>query len=121
MSLEGVFKSHFNDALSTAFKAGVRGAFVDGCTFGVANAVIYLSEALLFFVGALFMANGIYSYAQMLQVLNLVVFTVTIASQLLAFGTCSSVIASINSDTPHQSNVSARQPKPHMPLREYSI
>lgn len=32
------------------------------------------------------MANGTYTYLQMLQVINLVVFSVAIAAQLLSFG-----------------------------------
>jgi ATP-binding cassette subfamily B (MDR/TAP) protein 1 len=63
----------------------VRGAFVEGCTYGVASSLIYLSEALLFYVGAVLIARGTYTYLQMVEVLNLVVFTVSIGSQLMAF------------------------------------
>jgi len=38
------------------------------------------------------MANGTYSYLQMLQVINLVVFSVSIAGQLLSFGTFTLVV-----------------------------
>jgi len=44
-----------------------------------------LAEALLFFVGAVLIARGLYTYLQMVEVLNLVVFSVTIGSQLMAF------------------------------------
>jgi len=64
---------------------GRRGAFVEGCTYGVASSLIYLAEALLFYTGAVLIARGIYTYLQMVEVLNLVVFTVTIGSQLLTF------------------------------------
>jgi ATP-binding cassette subfamily B (MDR/TAP) protein 1 len=70
----------------------MRGAFVEGCTYGVASALIYLAEALLFYVGALFIAHGIYTYLQLLEVINLVVFTVTIGSQLMAFSMCIVII-----------------------------
>lgn len=63
----------------------MRGALVEGCSFGVANGLIYLAEALLFFVGAELVANGTYTYLRMVEVLNLVVFTVTIGAQLMAF------------------------------------
>ncbi|KAH7926936.1 hypothetical protein BV22DRAFT_1194028 [Leucogyrophana mollusca] len=85
MSLEPVLQSQFDKAASRCLSTGVRGAFVEGCTYGVASALIYLAEALLFYVGAVLMAHGTYTYLQMVQTLNLVVFTVTIGSQLMAF------------------------------------
>ena len=85
MGLESVFQRHFDDAAGRALATGVRGAFVEGCTYGVASALIYLSEALLFYVGAVLIARGTYTYLQMVEVLNLVVFTVSIGSQLMAF------------------------------------
>ncbi|KAI0062541.1 P-loop containing nucleoside triphosphate hydrolase protein [Artomyces pyxidatus] len=85
MGFESVFLERFEDSVETALDTGVRGAFVEGCTYGVASSLIYLSEALLFYVGAVLVAKGTYSYLQMVQVLNLVVFTVSIGSQLMAF------------------------------------
>lgn len=41
--------------------------------------------ALLFYVGAVLVANGTYTYLRMVQVLQLVVFSVSIASQLMTF------------------------------------
>lgn len=58
---------------------------MEGCTHGIASALIYLSVAVLFYVGAVLVANGTYNYLRMVQVLNLVLFTVTIGSQLMAF------------------------------------
>ena len=85
MSLEPVLQSQFDKATSACLSTGSRGAFVEGCSYGVASALIYLAEALLFYVGAVLVANGTYTYLRMVQVLNLVVFTVTIGSQLMAF------------------------------------
>ncbi|KAF5373490.1 hypothetical protein D9615_009430 [Tricholomella constricta] len=85
MSFEGVFRSKFDKAAEKALATGVRGAFVEGCTYGVASGLIYLAEALLFYVGAVLIVKGRYNYLQMVEVLNLVVFTVTIGSQLMAF------------------------------------
>jgi len=102
MSFESVFLRQFNDSVDSTYRAGLIGGFAEGSTVGIASALIYLAEgqfvprlpildltfpsALLFYVGALLMAKGDYTYLRMLQVLNLVAFTVTIASQLLAFG-----------------------------------
>ncbi|KAJ7207987.1 P-loop containing nucleoside triphosphate hydrolase protein [Mycena pura] len=85
MRFEGVFRAQFDKAAESALVVAHRGAFFEGCTFGVACGLIYLAEALLFYFGAMLVARGTYSYLQMVQVLNLVVFTVTIGSQLMAF------------------------------------
>jgi len=85
MSFERHFEMEFEEGVGKALKTGVRGAFVEGCTYGVASGLIYLAEALLFYVGAVLISKQRYSYLQMVEVLNLVVFTVTIGSQLMAF------------------------------------
>ena len=85
MGFESVFRERFNESAEHALYTGVRGAFVEGCTYGVASSLIYLSEAVLFYAGAVLVAQGTYTYLQMVQVLNLVVFTVSIGSQLMAF------------------------------------
>jgi ATP-binding cassette subfamily B (MDR/TAP) protein 1 len=87
MGFESVFQAEFDSAADKALSTGVQGACVEGCTYGVASALIYLAEALLFYVGAVLIARGTYSYLQMVQVVNLVVFSVTIGSQLMVFST----------------------------------
>lgn len=66
-----------------------RRVCVESCTFGVASGfkLICITEVLLFYVGAVLIARGTYTYLQMLEVLNLVVFMVSIGSQLMAFST----------------------------------
>src|ERR1700683_1009137 len=88
MGFECIFQTVFDKATDQALSTGMRGALVEGCTQGVANALIYLAEALLFYAGALFVAHGIYTYLRMVEVLNLVVFTVVIGSQLMVFSMC---------------------------------
>ncbi|KAG7449558.1 P-loop containing nucleoside triphosphate hydrolase protein [Guyanagaster necrorhizus] len=85
MAFESVFRRSFDNAAERALSTGVKGAFVEGCTHGVASGLIYLAEALLFYVGAVLIVKDIYTYLQMLEVLNMVVFTVSIGSQLMAF------------------------------------
>ncbi|CAA7263408.1 unnamed protein product [Cyclocybe aegerita] len=85
MSFQPIFKAQFDSATNKALSTGVRGAFVEGCTYGVASGLIYLAEAMLFYVGAVLIARELYTYLQMVEVLNLVVFSVTIGSQLMAF------------------------------------
>ncbi|CAK5263285.1 unnamed protein product [Mycena citricolor] len=85
MRLESVFRAEFDKAANRVLSVSRWGAFFEGCTTGLAFGLVYLAEAVLFYFGAILVANGTYSYLQMTQVLNLVVFTVSIGSQLMAF------------------------------------
>ena len=85
MGFERIFQEKFDKSVDQAQATGVRGAFVEGGTHGVASGLIYLAEAVLFYVGAVLIAIGTYTTLRMFQVLNLVVFTVTIGSQLMVF------------------------------------
>ncbi|KZT32575.1 hypothetical protein SISSUDRAFT_1133093 [Sistotremastrum suecicum HHB10207 ss-3] len=85
MAFQGIFREQYEKALQLALRTGLKSAFVEGCNIGVASALIYLAEALLFYVGAVLVANGTYTYLRMVQVLQLVVFSVSIASQLMVF------------------------------------
>ncbi|KAI0310373.1 hypothetical protein OF83DRAFT_1178620 [Amylostereum chailletii] len=77
MGFESVFLQRFNTSVNSALRTIVRGTFVECCTYGVASSLIYLSEALLFYVGAVPVTNDTYTYLQMVQVLNLVIFPVS--------------------------------------------
>ncbi|KIJ29925.1 hypothetical protein M422DRAFT_53957 [Sphaerobolus stellatus SS14] len=85
MSFQDVYAAQFDGALARALRTGVKGAFVEGSSYGLTNAMIYLSEALLFYVGAILIARGTFTYLQMVQVLNLLVFSVSIAAQMMVF------------------------------------
>jgi len=85
MGLENVIRAQFDMSTKQALNTGLRGAFVEGCTYGVSTSLIYLAEAALFFMGAVLIANGTYTYLRMTEVLNLVVFTVSLGSQLMVF------------------------------------
>jgi ATP-binding cassette, subfamily B (MDR/TAP), member 1 len=64
MSFERVFTEQYDESLQVALKTGIRGSMVAGSNYGVANALVYLAQGLI----------------------NLVVFSVSIAAQILAFG-----------------------------------
>ena len=87
MGFENIFQERFNKYTKNALRIGIRGGFVEGCTYGIASSLIYLSEAVLFYVSATLVSNGTYSYLQMIQVFNLLAFTISISSQLLASST----------------------------------
>jgi ATP-binding cassette subfamily B (MDR/TAP) protein 1 len=79
------YERNFERSVEGAMKAGVKGAIVEGSGFGVANGMIYFAEAGLFYVSAVLMSKRVFGYLRMVEVLNLVVFTVSIGAQLLAF------------------------------------
>ena len=79
-----MYERAFDRSVEVVMKASVKGAFVEGSGYGVASGMIY-SEAGLFYVGALLMKKGVFWYLRMVEVLNLVVFSVTIRAQLMAF------------------------------------
>ena len=85
MAFDKFFEQSFEKSVQKAYSTGVKGAFVEGCTHGVSSSLIYLSEAVLFYVGAVFIVRGTYTYLQMVEVLNLIVFTVSLGSQLMSF------------------------------------
>ena len=58
MAYEKVFGRQFEFVTDKALSTGVRGAMVENCTFGVASELIYAAEALLFYVGAILVAQG---------------------------------------------------------------
>jgi hypothetical protein len=77
MTFEQCFQTQFDKAINQALQMGVWGAFEEGCTYGVASALIYFGEALLFYVSASLITYGTHTYLQMVKVLNLIVFSIT--------------------------------------------
>jgi hypothetical protein len=77
-NIRAIRSMQFSLAAERALAMCLRGALVEGSTHGMVRAFIYVAEAMLFYVGATLVARG------KLEVLNLVVFTVTVGSQLLS-------------------------------------
>lgn len=85
MGIAQPFSELFDISNKKTLKTGVSGAWIEGATMGVSNGLVYAAEAVFFYVGAVLVASGRYSYSQMMQVLNLVVFSVSLGSQLMNF------------------------------------
>ena len=73
MAYGEVFEHQFGDVIAKALSTGMHGAFVEGCKYGVASGLTYIAEALLFCIGAVLSARGMYTHLQMVEVLTLVV------------------------------------------------
>ena len=72
----GVFEHWSEDAIAKSLSTGMHGVFVEGCTYGVASGLIYIAEALLFYIGIVLVARGANTHLQMVEVLTLILFTV---------------------------------------------
>jgi ATP-binding cassette subfamily B (MDR/TAP) protein 1 len=63
---EELFEHQFELAMDKALSMGLHGTFVEGFTLGVASGLIYATEALLFYVGAVLIARGTYTDLRLL-------------------------------------------------------
>ena len=50
MAFEGLFKAQFDSSVNKALTTGIRGAFVQGCTYGVASGLITTTTVCLLFL-----------------------------------------------------------------------
>lgn len=106
MALESVFDAKFDVALKSTYVTGLRGAWIQGLGNGLMNGLIYFVEglspslllssdpgltrshllsALLFWVIAILMCDGSYTYSRALQVFSLVIFSLTFGAKMLQF------------------------------------
>jgi len=93
MGIAQPFSELFDISNKKTLKIGVSGAWIEGATMGVTNGLIYAALAALYYVGAVLVADGRYSYSQMTEVLSLVVFSVSLGSQLMSFSEYSTLKA----------------------------
>ncbi|TKY88749.1 hypothetical protein EX895_002380 [Sporisorium graminicola] len=85
MGLESMFDGNHQRAVDEAQRCGMRASVFAGFGHGMSDALTYIAEALIFYVGARLMINGEYDFRRMMQVFNLIIFTVTFAAQMLTF------------------------------------
>ena len=85
MALEPVFAAQFHDAAVITERDAIRVAPLSGFGFGLGEGLTYLSEALIFYVGAVFIVQGSYDFKKMVVVFNLFIFAVTFAAGTMAY------------------------------------
>ncbi|UZJ53178.1 hypothetical protein CBS101457_002498 [Exobasidium rhododendri] len=85
MSLERVFWLNFNDAVQWVEYYGIQSAPLSGFGYGLRDACTYLAEALLYYVGARLLVEGKNDLEQVMIVLNLILFAVASAAQIMAY------------------------------------
>ncbi|PWN20351.1 hypothetical protein BCV69DRAFT_206762 [Microstroma glucosiphilum] len=85
MALEPVFAAQFLDAITATERDALRAAPLSGFAFGLGEAITYLAEALIFYVGAVLITKGTYDFQKMVITFNLIIFAITFGSQMMAY------------------------------------
>ncbi|KAE8538153.1 hypothetical protein D1P53_006220 [Cryptococcus gattii VGV] len=85
MALDGAFEKRFEEDASNAKKTGNRSAWAMAMGGAIAGGLPLFAQALMNFAGSAFMLQGRMNYEQMLQVYNLILFSLTFGSGLLDF------------------------------------
>ncbi|BGP18098.1 hypothetical protein JCM10213_004752 [Rhodosporidiobolus nylandii] len=85
MSIEPVFVKRFEKTTEIAYSGGIRAAPYLGFGAATAMTLTYLAQGLMVYVGAVLVAKGRYDFAKVLQVITLILFTVTFAGGLMNY------------------------------------
>ena len=85
MALDGTFRKEFMRDAVAAKATGTRTGWFVAIGLAASAALPLFAQALLNWVGAQFMIKGYISYPEMLQVYNLVLFSLTFGSAMLDF------------------------------------
>ncbi|OCF35279.1 ATP-binding cassette, subfamily B (MDR/TAP), member 1 [Kwoniella heveanensis BCC8398] len=85
MALDGVFLEKFEQDAKEAKRLGKRAGWVIAVGGAVVAGLPLFAQALMNFAGSEFMLQNIMNYQQMLQVYNLVLFSLTFGSAMLDF------------------------------------
>ncbi|POW16106.1 hypothetical protein PSTT_01616, partial [Puccinia striiformis] len=83
MSLEPLMRERFIDSTIQSRKMFIRSAPLHGISSGLNIAMTYLADGLLFYVGAVLVMKGLYTFEKLLQVFSLIIFSVTFAGQII--------------------------------------
>ncbi|OAV90421.1 hypothetical protein PTTG_07595 [Puccinia triticina 1-1 BBBD Race 1] len=83
MSLEPLMRERFIESSIKSRKMFIRSAPLHGISSGLNIAMTYLADGLLFYVGAVLVIKGLYTFEKLLQVFSLIIFSVTFAGQIV--------------------------------------
>ncbi|KAM0790206.1 hypothetical protein ACM66B_005521 [Microbotryomycetes sp. NB124-2] len=98
MSLSPIFARDYETATARAYTGGLKAAPFTGMGAATATALTLCAQALMFYVGAVLIVSGRYTYSRMMEVFSMVILTVTFAAQVMVFlpGVARSVQAAID-------------------------
>ncbi|KAL9940627.1 hypothetical protein V8E36_000115 [Tilletia maclaganii] len=83
MALDQVFLCRFDEADRLTSRSGLKSGPLVGLGIGLAEGLTYLAEGILFYAGAVWIAEGHYTFERVIVVFNLMVFAATYSSQML--------------------------------------
>ncbi|KNZ55622.1 hypothetical protein VP01_262g4 [Puccinia sorghi] len=83
MSLEPLMRERFIECTIKSRKMFIRSSPLHGLSSGLNIAMTYLADGLLFYVGAVLVMKGLYTFEKLLQVFSLIIFSVTFAGQIV--------------------------------------
>ncbi|KAK4050176.1 ATP-dependent permease [Microbotryomycetes sp. JL221] len=88
----------YEEVAERAYKGGLRAAPFTGMGSATATGLTLIAEAVMFYVGAVLIVRGRYTYAQMMEVFAMIILTITFAAQVMIFlpGVARSVQAAID-------------------------
>ncbi|GAA6031431.1 hypothetical protein JCM8097_005656 [Rhodosporidiobolus ruineniae] len=85
MSIQPVFEKKFEQTAASAYQGGVKAAPFTGFGAALGMTMTYLGEGLMLYVGAVLVVKGRYTFAQMMQVFSLIIFTITFSGSLMNY------------------------------------
>ncbi|GAA5909077.1 hypothetical protein JCM6882_001182 [Rhodosporidiobolus microsporus] len=85
MSIQPVFAARFERTTEIAYAGGVKAAPFTGFGAALGFTMTYFAEGLMLYVGAVLIVHGRYTFAKMMQVFTLIIFTVTFSGQLMNY------------------------------------
>ena len=77
LTLENYFKLKYEDSSTSTFKVGIRRAVYSGILYGFTDMISVCASALVFYYGSVIVSSGDGNVAQVLQVVNLLLFGIT--------------------------------------------
>ncbi|KAL8290518.1 hypothetical protein RQP46_002776 [Phenoliferia psychrophenolica] len=83
MSIEKVFATKFERAVQETYAGAIKAAPFSGFGFALGGSLTYFAEALMFYVGALLIISGRYTFGKMVEVFTLIMFSITFSSQIM--------------------------------------
>ncbi|ORX39720.1 P-loop containing nucleoside triphosphate hydrolase protein [Kockovaella imperatae] len=85
MALEKTFNARFEADASSALSTGKRTGWAVAIGIGFVAGMPFFAQALMNWAGSVFILQGYINYAQMLQVYNLILFSLTMGTAMLDF------------------------------------
>lgn len=85
MSLERAFLEQFDSINEICYTSHVKATPYAGACYAVSSAMPRITEGTLFFIGALLMASGRYTFDRVITTFSLIAFTVAFGGTMFGY------------------------------------